>query len=758
MSKRAALRVGHLHWLAFACFGALLALLPLPSSALSQSQFASSWAVNSDADWVPYPSHANGAQPLGAPNDLCATSSIPTAWAEWTFPAFTIPGGEVITGIEFRIKYYASFANTAQLKLGGALVGATRSIPLYNSGMNNCSNTVWRSAGGAGDVWGTALTAADFNAGNVRVRFTNDSPTVDLDSVELIVYYGNSPPTAEAGGPYNVGEGGSGGLDGTGSSDPDQAGNTLTYVWDLDGDLVFGEAGETGSTPTFSAAGLDGPTSRVVTLRVTDSDGVSDEDTATVNVSNVPPTVATPAVNPEPSNEGQSVTASATFVDPGPDTFTCTVNYGDGPAVAGSVAGNTCNGPSHSYGDDGSYTVTVTVTDDDGGADSEATSHQVNNVPPAVAAPVVSPEPSAEGSAVTASATFTDPGTSDGPFTCTVDYGDGGGAVAGSVVGSTCTGPAHTYADDGGYTVEVSVTDKDGGTGAASTVHTVDNVAPTITASTNSAEDCGDTPENGLVEVSADFSDPGFDSAVAGTVEDFDDSTIDWGDGTVEPATVSETPGSAGTPTTGTLSGSHTYAGGGIFTVTLTAADDDGGTDSVSVDVMVTGAGLNGGQLQVVGTDFKDVVNLQRKGSEVEVQAGFLGKPGKATFPAIAVSSLRVAVCDGDDQVHVNRDVTVPAALDGGAGRDHLVAGDGPTVLDGGADDDVLEGGAAADLISGGEGNDVLHGRGGNDAIFGDAGDDGLFGNAGDDSLDGGPGFDDCHGAPGNDTIGACEP
>ena len=31
-------------------------------------------------------------------------------------------------------------------------------------------------------------------------------------------------------------------LDGTGSSDPDQASSTLTYQWDFDGDAVYGEA------------------------------------------------------------------------------------------------------------------------------------------------------------------------------------------------------------------------------------------------------------------------------------------------------------------------------------------------------------------------------------------------------------------------------------------------------------------------------------------------------------------------------------
>jgi PKD repeat protein len=69
---------------------------------------------------------------------------------------------------------------------------------------------------------------------------------------------------------------------------------------------------------------------------------------------------------------------------------------------------------------------------------------------------------------VSASATFSDPaGTADEPYSCTFDYGDGSGAVAGVVNGTTCAGPDHTYENPGVYSVLVTVTDKDDGTGSA---------------------------------------------------------------------------------------------------------------------------------------------------------------------------------------------------------------------------------------------------------------------------------------------------
>jgi len=501
----------------------------------------------------------------------------------------------------------------------------------------------------------------------------------------------------------------------------------------------------------------------------------ADPATATLVVEdNQPPVTAAPVVAPEPSDEGSAATASASFTDPqgaADAPFTCTVDYGDGSGpVAGTVSGFTCTGPPHVYGDNGTYLVTVEVTDRNGLSGSASAPHEVANVAPAVDAPVGTPEPSNEGGSVTAGATFSDPGFDDSPFTCAVDYGDGSGPVAGTVAGSTCTGPAHTYADDGSYAVEVSVTDKDGAAGSASSSHQVDNVAPTITASTNSAADCGATAAGDLVEVSADFSDPGFDNAAAGTFEDFTDSTIDWGDGTVEPASVDETPGSAGTPTTGTVSGSHAYAGGGIYTVTVTVADDDGGTDEVTLTALVTGVGLHDGALQIVGTAGKDSVSIKAKKGQLIVKAklGAFGSSDddddddghgqqQSSFPAADVTLIEVQTCGGDDHVDVHHDVGVPAVLDGGEGRDHVKAGDGASFLFGGPGKDHLSGGDAGDVLDGGPGNDHLLGGQGDDVLLGGDGDDQLLGQQGDDALDGGPGFDHCVGGPGTDTEVNCE-
>jgi hypothetical protein len=407
----------------------------------------------------------------------------------------------------------------------------------------------------------------------------------------------NQPPVADAGGPYAVDEGGSAGLNGTGSSDPDSQPSPLSFAWDFDGDSLYDDA--TGATPTFSAAGLNGPSSVSVGLEV--SDGLAtDNDTATVSIANVPPAVATPST-PSPSDEGDAITASATFTDPagaGDSPFTCTVDYGDGGgAAAGTVAGFTCTGASHAYDDDGSYTVEVCVTDKDGGGDCQSTTHVVANVPPSVDTPVAAPEPSDEGAAATVSADFSDPGADDGPFTCTIDYGVGDGAVSATVAGTTCSGSS-TWGDDGGYTIEVCVTDKDGGTGCNSAVHDVANVDPDVALDTSGATSFpgGDAflgSQGDAQSHDADGDDPGSDDLTFDWDFGFTGSavsTVYFNDTGNPSGSADPFPSPGGTfPFAATDSASVTFSAPGLYTVRVDLTDDDGGTTFDDFPKIVTG-------------------------------------------------------------------------------------------------------------------------------------------------------------------------
>ncbi len=190
-------------------------------------------------------------------------------------------------------------------------------------------------------------------------------PVTDLD-LRLDCGAQNEPPTASAGGPYSVDEGDSVTLTASGS---DPEGSALSYTWDLDNDGAFDDA--SGESATFSAAALDGPSSHTVKVQVTDPDGASDEDTATVSIANVAPVLSTITAPTNPVAVNTEITASANFTDAGTaDTHTATIDWGDDSTSAGSVSSGTASG-SHTYTEAGVYALKLTVTDDDGGADSE---------------------------------------------------------------------------------------------------------------------------------------------------------------------------------------------------------------------------------------------------------------------------------------------------------------------------------------------------------------------------------------------------
>jgi hypothetical protein len=112
-----------------------------------------------------------------------------------------------------------------------------------------------------------------------------------------------------------------------------------------------------------------------------------------------------------------------------------------------------------------------------------------------------------------------------------------------------------TAVDNGTYTVRVQVTDADGLTSTASASVTVKNVAPKITSLAVSNWTRVKTP----VYTQVKFSDPGANDTF--TV------TWTWGDGT----------SSSGVVGTNSATGSHTYTRAGIYFVTATVKDKDGG-------------------------------------------------------------------------------------------------------------------------------------------------------------------------------------
>lgn len=165
--------------------------------------------------------------------------------------------------------------------------------------------------------------------------------------------------------------------------------------------------------------------------------------------SNTKPPVAV-VDGPYASSEGSAVSMSAAgSSDPDGDAITYAWSFGDGATATGVSA-------THTYANDGAYTVRLIATDIRGLSDTVFTQANVTNVAPAIApfdGSTILP-----GETYTSSGTFTDPGAD--PWSATVDYGDGSGASALSLAGKSFY-LSHTYTAAGSFTVTVGISDDD---------------------------------------------------------------------------------------------------------------------------------------------------------------------------------------------------------------------------------------------------------------------------------------------------------
>jgi RHS repeat-associated protein len=249
---------------------------------------------------------------------------------------------------------------------------------------------------------------------------------------------------------------------------------------------TFTRVGQVGAHVTaYADTGLAGGTTYDYRVRATSAAGDS-PDSATAGAT----TPETSAVTVEPIDavEGVAFTAGVAGFSAPDDTvrasdYTALVDWGDGSTSVGTVvADRGATGvftvdASHTYAEEGSYPVRVTVEDRSGDTSSASGTATVSDQylgvsPVAVAATAGRPF---EGTVATFTEGFDDPA---GDFRATIDWGDGTSSPGTVVAPATRFDPfrvvgAHTYAATGvgTYTTEVVVTRADGswnqGTGTA---------------------------------------------------------------------------------------------------------------------------------------------------------------------------------------------------------------------------------------------------------------------------------------------------
>ncbi len=317
------------------------------------------------------------------------------------------------------------------------------------------------------------------------------------------------------------------------SSDPD--GTIASYAW------TFGD-GTTATTQnpshTYSAGGTF-----TVTLTVTDNQGATGNVSHTVTVTAPPPPNQPPTAAFTSSCTQLACSFTSTSSDPDGTIASYAWTFGDGGTA-------TTQNPSHTYTTGGTFTVTLTVTDNQGATGNVSHTVTVTAAPPPNQPPTAAFTSSCTQLACSFTSTSSDPDGTIASYAWT--FGDGGTA--------TTQNPSHTYSAGGTFTVTLTVTDNQGATG---------NVSHQVTVSA--------PPPPNQPPVAA------FTSSCTLLVCNFTSTSSDP-DGTI--ASYAWTFGDGGKATT--QNPSHTYTAGGTFTVTLTVTDNQGATGNVSHQVTVT--------------------------------------------------------------------------------------------------------------------------------------------------------------------------
>lgn len=290
--------------------------------------------------------------------------------------------------------------------------------------------------------------------------------------------------------------------------------------------------------------------------------------------------------------EGQALQFAASASDPEGDAISFEWNFGDGSAVV------TGANPSHVYPDNGPFTVTVEAIDEFGAATMASIQISVANVAPSI---TVNGSVINENGTATVSGTIRDPGSAD-TFTAIIDWGEGVPTSHTYAAGTTSFSESYQYLDDNpsatpsdDYTVNVVLTDDDGGSDSASTTVTVNNIAP-VAAIDSIVDELGSmlgtdidiVLMNQQVTVTASVTDIGSqDSHIA---------SIDWGN---------EASNALGDVVNGSAVTAYAFSGIGSQAISVTFTDDDSGSDTAVQTINVVDAA---GALNDTASDLSDIL------------------------------------------------------------------------------------------------------------------------------------------------------
>jgi hypothetical protein len=338
---------------------------------------------------------------------------------------------------------------------------------------------------------------------------------------------------------------------------------------------------------TFLAVGLQ-------SLEVSDGQLSGSADEIAVNSPNF--TVQGTSLSSLEGNPFSATTGLFTHANDGTTaaSYTVGIDWGDSTTSSGAVVdrggGAFQISGSHTYVEEGSYRLTMHVTDTAGNQAFFFSTADVADAPLSARGRAVAGSEGSSTGVVTA-ATFVDFGgpESVGDYHATIAWGDGvtdTGTIVANSNGSFSVEGSHSYADNGSYMIAAHITNDNGTTADTTSTATIANVAPTVGIS---------GPVDGVPGQSRSFSFSAADPSSADQPAGFTFS-IAWGDGTTS---------TASGPSPQSLS--HAYTARGSYTISVTATDKDGGTSAAATQtVTVVLAELQGGDLAVGGTPGND--------------------------------------------------------------------------------------------------------------------------------------------------------